>query len=66
MQNVGLKYVPSALASLLLSFESVFGVLFSTLVLGERLTARMGIGCALIFVAVVLAQTLPEVLNREA
>ena len=66
LQNVGLKYVPSALASLLLSFESVFGVLFSTLVLGERLTARMGIGCALIFVAVVLAQTLPEVLNREA
>ena len=60
LQNVGLKYLPSALASLLLSFESVFGVLFSALILGERLTMRMGIGCALIFTAVVLAQTLPE------
>ena len=60
LQNVGLKYLPSALASLLLSFESVFGVFFSTLVLGENLTLRMGFGCMLIFTAVVLAQTLPE------
>lgn len=64
LQNVGLKYLPSALASLLLSFESVFGVLFSTLILHERITLRMGIGCALIFSAVVLAQTLPEMLAR--
>lgn len=60
LQNVGLKYLPSALASLLLSFESVFGVIFSAIVLGEKLTLRMGFGCALIFTAVVLAQTLPE------
>lgn len=60
LQNVGLKYLPSAWASLLLSFESVFGVIFSTLVLGEKITFRMGCGCALIFAAVVLAQTIPE------
>ena len=64
LQNVGLKYVPSALASLFLSFESVFGVLFSVWILDERLTVRMGFGCALIFVAVVLAQTLPELVAR--
>ena len=57
LQNIGLKYVQSSLASLFLSFESVFGVLFSTLFLHEKLTLRMGIGCVLIFVAVVLAET---------
>ena len=57
LQNIGLKYVPSSLASLFLSFESVFGVLFSTLFLHEHLTVRMIIGCVLIFVAVVLAET---------
>lgn len=64
LQNVGLKYLPSALASLLLSFESVFGILFSALMLHERLTLRMAIGCILIFAAVVLAQTLPA-LHKE-
>ena len=57
LQNIGLKYVQSSLASLFLSFESVFGVLFSTLFLHEHLTVRMIVGCVLIFVAVVLAET---------
>ena len=57
LQNIGLKYVQSSLASLFLSFESVFGVLFSTIFLHEKLTLRMGIGCVLIFLAVVLAET---------
>lgn len=57
LQNIGLKYVQSSLASLFLSFESVFGVLFSTLFLHEKLSLRMIFGCALIFVAVVLAET---------
>ena len=65
LQNVGLKYLPSAWASLLLSFESVFGVLFSTIILGEKITLRMGIGCAMIFSAVVLAQTLPEIFRSR-
>ena len=57
LQNVGLKYVNSSLASLFLSFESVFGVLFSSIFLHERLTLRMIIGCILIFAAVILAET---------
>ncbi len=65
LQNVGLKYLPSAWASLLLSFESVFGVLFGCMVLHEALTLRMFIGCALIFVAVVLAQILPDIIKKE-
>jgi drug/metabolite transporter (DMT)-like permease len=57
LQNVGLKYVPSSVAALFLSFESVFGVLFSTLLLHEQLTLRMIAGCILIFFAVILAET---------
>lgn len=62
LQNVCLKFMPSALASLFLSFESVFGVLFSTMILGEKMTLRMLIGCVLIFTAVVLAQMLPSLI----
>lgn len=57
LQNIGLKYVQSSIASLFLSFESVFGMLFSTLLLHERLTTRMLCGCILIFAAVVLSET---------
>ncbi|MCR4823658.1 MAG: DMT family transporter [Treponema sp.] len=65
LQNVGLKYLPSAWASLLLSFESVFGVIFSMIVLGEKLTFKMGLGCFLIFTALILAQTLPDLLEKK-
>ena len=56
LQNVGLKYVPSALASLILSLESVFGVLFGILLLGEAFTIKTAVGCLLIFLAIILAQ----------
>ena len=56
-QNIGLKYVKSSLASLFLGFESVFGVLFSAIILHEALTLRMILGCVLIFGAVILAQS---------
>ncbi|MCQ2604158.1 MAG: DMT family transporter [Spirochaetia bacterium] len=57
LQNLGLKFVQPAIASLLLSFECVFGVLFSTWLLRESITLRMGTGCILIFTAVILAET---------
>ena len=56
LQNIGLKYVQSSLASLFLSFESVFGILFSTIFLHELFTVRMFFGCALIFMAIILAE----------
>lgn len=56
LQNIGLKYVQSSIASLFLSFESVFGILFSTLILHEVFTLKMFVGCTLIFLAVILAE----------
>lgn len=57
LQNVSLKYLPGSLASLFMSFESVFGILFSVIFLKEILSVRMWTGCVLIFLAVVLAET---------
>lgn len=56
LQCVGQKDVPPALASLLMSFESVFAVLAGWLILGDMLSLRELAGCALIFGAVILAQ----------
>ncbi len=55
LQNVCLKYMESSLASLFLSLESVFGVVFGAVFLRERLTPIMILGCVLIFGAITLA-----------
>lgn len=65
LQNIGLKYVQSSLASLFLSFESVFGILFSTLILHELFTPRMFFGCILIFAAVILAENGAKLLIKH-
>ncbi|MBO5235563.1 MAG: EamA family transporter [Spirochaetaceae bacterium] len=57
LQNLCQKYTPPTIAALLLSLESVFGVLFSCIFLKEPLTTTMVIGCILIFFAIILAET---------
>ncbi len=59
LQNVCQKYLRPATASLLMSTESVFGVLCSVLFLHELMNGRMVIGCALIFAAIVLNEIKP-------
>lgn len=56
LQNVCQKYLRASTTSLLLSFESVFGVIFSIIFLKEILTAKMIVGCVLIFFALVLSE----------
>ena len=60
LQIVGQRHLPPALASLIMSFESVFGAIFGALLLHERMTPRELLGCALIFAALVLSQVLPQ------
>lgn len=60
LQNICLKYMESSLASLFLSLESVFGVIFSTIFLRERMTLVMIIGCVLIFAAITIADQFHE------
>ena len=60
LQIVGQRHLPPALASLIMSFESVFGAIFGALILHERMTGRELLGCGLIFAALVLSQVVPE------
>lgn len=59
LQIVGQRGTNPAFASILLSLESVFGVIGSMLLLGESMSDREYFGCAVVFLAVLLAQ-LPE------
>ncbi len=56
LQIVGQKNMDPTVASLILSLESVFSALAGWLLLGQGLSAKEFIGCALVFAAVLLAQ----------
>lgn len=54
LQTACQKYVDETKAAIILSMESVFGTLFSVMILHESITLRMILGCAIILAAVVL------------
>ncbi len=56
LQIVGQKYLEPTPASLIMSLESVFAVLFGWLLLNERMTNYEIIGCILMFTAVIISQ----------
>lgn len=56
MQSYGLKYAEPAIAGMIISLESVFGVIFSVIIYHERVTLRMLVGFAVIFIAILLSQ----------
>ena len=64
LQIVGQRHLPPALASLLMSFEAMFGAFFGALLLHERMTDRELLGCGLIFIALILSQVLPNQGNK--
>lgn len=55
-QIIAQKNTDSTSATLIMSLESVFAVLSGWVVLGEALSTKELIGCALVFIAVILAQ----------
>lgn len=55
LQTASQKYVDETRAAIILSMESVFGSLFSILILHEHVTVRMAMGSALILAAVILS-----------
>ena len=54
LQAYGLKYTPSSEGSIILCFESVFGVLASVIFYHEQVTFKIFAGFALIFIAVIV------------
>ena len=66
LQTVSQKHVTPSNAALLIATESIFGVMASTIFLGERMTARMIVGCIIILIAIVIAETKLDFLpNRD-
>ena len=65
LQTFGLKYTSPSAGALILSLESVFGVIFSIMVGAEEVTARLLIGFAVIFFAIVVSETKLEFLQNK-
>lgn len=65
MQVAAQKYAEPAVASLILSLESVFAAICGVFFLHEFLTLRETAGCILVFAAVVLAQVPPSVFTGK-
>lgn len=60
LQTVGQKYLDAGTSSILLSFEAVFGLIFSVIFLHDPMTLRGLVGCALMFAAAILAEYTPK------
>ena len=56
LQMVAQKFTDPSIAALLMSLESVFAVIGGALLLGERMTGRELLGCAVMFLAILLVQ----------
>jgi drug/metabolite transporter (DMT)-like permease len=56
LQAIGQRRISPSAAGIILSLEAVFGAIGGALILGERLSARETLGCALMFSAVILSQ----------
>lgn len=56
LQIIGQRHLEPTAASLIMSLESVFAVIFAMLILGETMTPWETIGCILVFAAVILSQ----------
>lgn len=65
LQNVAFQYTTPTKAAIILSMESVFGMLFSVLFLHELLTIRMVIGALLILLAIIFAEVKPNFRKKK-
>lgn len=60
LQSYGLKYAEASIGGMILSLESVFGVVFAIIIYHEKVTLRMLVGFVVIFVAILLSQLEPK------
>lgn len=56
LQIIAQSRISPAVAAIIMSLESVFGLLGGVIVLGETMSTRQYIGCAIVFAAVLLSQ----------
>lgn len=63
VQIIAQKYAEPSHATIIMSLESVFGLLSSIIFLNESVTMRMLTGCAMIFIAVMISELSPHLKN---
>ena len=59
------KFVNPARATIIMSLESVFGLISGVILLGESVTFRSGLGCVFIFIAVLIAELEPFLFSKK-
>lgn len=65
LQNIGQKYTNPAPAAVIMSLESVFGVIFSVIFYHEHITSRLFLGFFFIFTAILLSETKLSFIRRR-
>lgn len=65
-QNIGMQYANPTKSAIILSTESLFGTIFSVIILNELLTGRMLVGCVLIFFAILFAEVKPTFRRKKS
>lgn len=65
-QNWGQSKLPPSNASVLMTLESVFGVIFSIVLYGERITPKLLAGFCLIFAATIISETKLSFLKKNS
>ncbi|WP_313237091.1 DMT family transporter [Sporosarcina ureae] len=65
MQTVGQKHLSETKAAIILSTESVWGMIFSVALAYELLTFRMFLGALIIFIAILLSEVRPQLLKKR-
>ncbi|MGV3550121.1 DMT family transporter [Rhizobium sp.] len=65
LQVVGQRWTTAPQAAIFLASESLFGAFFGALILGERIPVLGYLGCALIFLAMLLVELVPELTKRR-
>ncbi|MBR0256907.1 MAG: DMT family transporter [Synergistaceae bacterium] len=65
MQIIAQKYAEPSHATIIMSLESVFGLVASVVFLNESVSLRMLTGCAMIFIAVLVSELSPIIRKRK-
>ncbi len=64
-QTIGIKHTNPSSAALILSLESVFGVIFSIMVYDEKITTKLALGFVFIFISIVISETKLSFFNEK-
>lgn len=64
MQTIAQRYTSPSHTAIVLCLESVFGTILSCILLGDNFTYKIFIGCVLIFLAIITAETKWEFLHN--